>query len=264
MAHDDVWAADKVALIQWLASNNRPSGSRSVPKANGPVSVLSLQGPVTKRGGWFVAGTDELMEAFDDAMAAPNVAGILLDIDSPGGSASGLSEFADHIRSSRGTKPIVAHANPTALSAAYWIGTSADKLYMSPSGEVGSVGVWSLHMDYSQAMDEMGIKPTFISAGKYKVEGNPFEPLSDEAREEMQASVDEVYKNFVGAVAQNRGVSRSDVLENFGQGRAVRPGDALKAGMVDGVDSLQGVLKKMGAGQSVDAARARRERMRSR
>ena len=88
-------------------------------------------------------------------------------------SVYGVAELADQIQSARASKPVVAIANSLAASAAYWIGCAAGEFYVTPGGEVGSIGVWQAHFDYSQAIASEGVKPTLISAGKYKVEGNP-------------------------------------------------------------------------------------------
>ena len=89
---------------------------------------------------------------------------------------------AQALLDARGTKPITAIANTLAASAAYWLATAADELVVTPSAEIGSIGVFAAHRDFSVALHNAGLKTTLISAGKYKVEANPFEPLSAEAR----------------------------------------------------------------------------------
>jgi signal peptide peptidase SppA len=170
---------------------------------------------------------------------------ILIDIDSPGGSVYGVVELADEIQSARSQKRIVAVANSLAASAAYWIGCSASEFYVTPGGEVGSIGVWQAHQDYSQALDEAGVKTTLISAGKFKVEGNPYSPLNDEAQSFMQSRVDEYYAAFTKAVARGRGVPISQVREGMGQGRVLGAAAALAQNMVDGIATFNDVLKQM-------------------
>ena len=127
-------------------------------------------------------------------------------LDSPGGSVYGVSELADEIMNARAQKPVIAIANSLAASAAYWIGCSASELYVTPGGEVGSIGVWQAHFDYSQALAAEGVTPTLISAGKYKVEGNPYAPLGEDALGFMQSRVDDYYAVFTKSVARGRGV----------------------------------------------------------
>jgi signal peptide peptidase SppA len=148
-----------------------------------------------------------------------------------------------------GGKPIVAHVNATGASAAYWIASAADEVVVTPSGQVGSVGVFSAHDDVSKMMDELGVKTTLISAknSPYKVEGNPYEPLGDDARDYMQGRVDEAYGNFVKALARNRNVAQSHVNENFGKGRMVTAPEAVERGMADKVGTLHETLQRFGS-----------------
>ena len=130
-------------------------------------------------------------------------------------------------------------------SAAYWIGCSASEFYVTPGGEVGSIGVWQAHQDYSKALEEAGVKTTMISAGKFKVEGNPYSPLDAEALSFMQSRVDDYYAAFTKAVARGRGVPIAQVREGMGQGRVLGADAALAQNMVDGIATLDDVIKKM-------------------
>ncbi|NBW52184.1 MAG: signal peptide peptidase SppA, partial [Betaproteobacteria bacterium] len=178
--------------------------------------------------------------AYDDSVSA-----LVIHIDSPGGSVYGVAELADEIVSARAKKPVVAIANSLAASAAYWIGCSASEFYVTPGGEVGSIGVWQAHQDYSKAMDEAGVKTTLISAGKFKVEGNPYAPLDEEAQGFMQSRVDDYYAAFTKAVAKGRGVPISQVRDGMGQGRVLGADAALASSMVDGIATFDDVVKKM-------------------
>jgi signal peptide peptidase SppA len=202
------------------------------------VAVLPLQGTLVPRADImteYSGGTS--LEKFKNFLRAaledPNVAGIVLDIDSPGGSVYGTEEAAEEVYEARGQKPIVAFANPMAASAAYWIGSQADEIVVTPSGEVGSIGVLALHEDWSRAYDASGVTPTFISAGKFKTEGNELEPLGEEAKAALQSRVDDYYEAFVRAVARGRGMRASDVRSGFGEGRLVGAEEAVKLGMAD-------------------------------
>jgi signal peptide peptidase SppA len=158
----------------------------------------------------------------------------------------GVNELATQIRDARGSKPIIGVANSIAGSAAYLIGSAVDTLVVTPGGQVGSIGVYAEHQDISGAADQAGVKVTTISAGKFKTEGNEFEPLTDSARENMQEMVDSYYDQFVSAVAKGRGVSASVVRSKFGQGRMLMADDALTAGMVDRVASFDQVMGELG------------------
>lgn len=218
----------------------------------GAIAVLPLYGVISQRmnlmsdfsGG---TSTEQFSKSFRAALADPNVSSIVLDIDSPGGTVYGVPELGDEIFAARGAKPIVAVANALAASAAYWLGSAADEFVVTPSGDVGSIGVFAAHVDESGMEEAMGIKTTLISAGKFKVEGNPHEPLTAEAAAAMQARVDDFYSMFTSAVARNRGVKLASVTGGFGQGRVVGAADALKAGMVDRIETLDQTLARLGA-----------------
>jgi len=212
------------------------------------VAVLPLHGPIAYRSGLFTAffGGTSVMKwraVFDDLLASDAVGAIVIDSDSPGGSVEGVPELAEHIYKSRGTKPIIAVANTWMASAAYWIGSAADELVVVPSGEAGSIGVWSMHVDYSKAYEEMGIGVTLISAGKYKIEGNPYEPLGEEARASIQTDVDHYYKLFTEAVAKHRGATPKAVRDGYGQGRMLTAKKAVETGLADRVATFDSVLR---------------------
>lgn len=216
------------------------------------IAVLPLYGVVTQRGnmvddisGPGITSTQKFTSALRQVLADDTVGQILIDIDSPGGSVYGVAELAAEIVKARAQKPVVAVANSLAASAAYWIGCSAGEFYVTPGGEVGSIGVWQAHFDYSKALEEEGVKPTLISAGKFKVEGNPYVPLDPEAQAFMQSRVDDYYNAFIKAVAKGRGVTVGDVRDGMGEGRVLGADAALAAKMVDGIATFDDVLAKM-------------------
>ena len=246
-AGDDVLArvdADKLV---------RDARRQAVSAAGGGgIAVLPLYGVITQRGNMVddISGpgsvsTQLFSQALRQALADDTVSQILIDIDSPGGSVYGVSELGDEIAAARTQKPVVAIANSLAASAAYWLGAQADELYVTPGGEVGSIGVWQAHFDYSQALAAEGVTPTLISAGKYKVEGNPYMPLNADAQGFLQSRVDDYYGAFTKAVARGRGLPISQVRDGMGQGRVLGADAALAQNMVDGVATFDDVLKKM-------------------
>jgi ClpP class serine protease len=162
-----------------------------------------------------------------------------------------VSELADEIVSARAQKPVVAIANSLAASAAYWIGCSASEFYVTPGGEIGSIGVWQAHFDYSQAFVTKGVTVTLISAGKYKVEGNPYVPLDEKAQGFMQSRVDDYYASFTKAVARWRGVPIARCVTEWARVVcSVR--DAAKAqGMIDGDGHVRRCRQEDAAGCQV-------------
>ena len=166
-------------------------------------------------------------------------------MNSPGGQVGGIEELSKKIFDARGTKPIVAVANHLMASAAYWIGTAADEIVVTPSGEVGSIGVFAAHQDISAQLEKEGIKVSLIKAGKYKAEANPYEPLSEEARAAIQENVSDIYGSFVDAVARNRGVKSAAVRTGFGEGRVVSAKQAIELGMADRIGTLDEVINQL-------------------
>jgi len=242
------------------AAAERPNPARA-----GAVAVIPVYGTIVQRADLFTemsggTSTERVSALFSQAMGDPCVGSIVLRIDSPGGGVYGVAELADQILKARGRKTIVAVADSMAASAAYWIASAADEIVVTPGGEVGSIGVFAAHEDVSRYLDAEGVTVSLISAGKYKTEGSPFEPLSDEARAAMQSRVNDYYWLFVRAVAKGRGVSVDDVRGGFGEGRVVGAQQAVKLGMADRVDTYDatvGRLARGGArpsGQRADAA----------
>jgi len=187
---------------------------------------------------------------FARLMDDPSIDAIVIDVDSPGGNVYGIEEVSQQIYEARGRKPVVAVADHQMASAAYWIGSAADEIVVSPSSEVGSIGVFAAHTDMSVALEKEGYKISLISAGKYKTEGNPWEPLGEEAKAAIQKSVDEYYDKFSGAVARNRGVKVSTVRNGFGEGRVVGAEEAVKLGMADRIGTLEETVDRLLGGDA--------------
>lgn len=218
---------------------------RGRPKAiSGGVVTVPLKGVLAPVGGLLALlfdipnPLDVFQTAMREAIADPDVGAIVIEVDSPGGVVDGIPEAAAALKSMRGSKPIVASANTMAASAAYWLASQADEVVVTPSGAVGSIGVYAMHRDVSGAMELLGIKNTLISAGKFKVDGNPYEPLSDTARAAIQEDTDYFYGLFTSAVARGRGAKVTDVKSGYGEGRVLNAKAALDANLVDRVETL--------------------------
>lgn len=211
------------------------------------VAVIPVRGVIVPRATLFTemsggVSVESFRAMFREALAASDVGGIVLDIDSPGGSVDQVPEMAAEIRAARGKKPIVAVANTLAASAAYWFASQADEIVVSKSGMVGSIGVFGTHVDQSKADENEGLKVTLVSAGKFKTDGNPYEPLSDHARQRMQSMADEFYGMFVNDVARGRAVSVEAVRNGFGQGDVVLAREAVREGMADRVGTVEDAI----------------------
>jgi len=244
-------AGEKLSEEEIQASMS--AGSRVSPKSSGAVAVIPVYGTISRRmnmmsrmsGGTSI---EQLTASFRQAMSDPSVKAIVLNVDSPGGSVDGVPELGAEILAARAQKKTIAVSDTMAASAAYWLASACDELVVTPSGSVGSIGVFAVHEDYSKALETEGVSVTLVSAGKYKTEGNPYQALSSEAKDALQSDVDKFYGMFVKAVAQGRRTTQETVKNGYGEGRMVMAQDAVKEGMADRVATLDQVLADLGVG----------------
>jgi signal peptide peptidase SppA len=216
------------------------------------IAVVSVIGTLVSRSGYLDAASGlqaygDIADAIATAINDESVRGVILDVDSPGGEVGGLFDLVEQIQTIRGAsaKPLWAVANESALSAAYAIASAADRLYVTRTGEVGSIGVVAVHIDESGADAKAGFAWTFVFAGDRKVDGNAHEPLSERARATIQADVDRLYTEFCALVAANRGLSPEAVR---GTEAAIYRGTlAVRAGLADRLGTLDLAIAEMAA-----------------
>jgi len=226
-----------------LAAFQRP------PLAAAPegIAVIPIHGSLVKRSLGMEAASGltsygEIAAMLDAALADPQVSGILLDIDSPGGEASGSFEVARRVREVAALKPVWAVANDAAYSAAYAIAASAQRLFVTETGGVGSIGVIALHVDQSVKDAKDGYHYTAITAGAHKNDYSPHEPLSDAAKTELQGEVDRLYAIFTEHVAAMRGLDLVAVRAT--EAGLYFGGNAVAQGLADGVQTLDATLSQ--------------------
>ena len=255
LAGDPFADADPAAVAAVQAA--RGAGART-----GTVAVVPILGPITKRDNlfsMFFGGTsvNSTIATLRSLAADESVATILLNVDSPGGTTSGLPELAAEIRRVRETKRVVGIANDVAASAAYWVLSQADEVVATPESITGSIGAYVMHIDASRALDQEGITVTWIKAGERKVDGNPSEPLSDRARDEIQTIVDNAYGLFVADVATGRNVPPATVRsEEWGEGAVLTAKAAKKAGLVDRIESYTETIARLAGAKRPSGVRA--------
>jgi len=216
------------------------------------IAVISVIGTLVTRSGYLdaVSGLQaygDIGDAIAAAMDDAGVRGVILDIDSPGGEVGGLFDLVERIEAIRsvGAKPLWAVANESALSAAYAIASAADRIYVTRTGEAGSIGVVAVHVDESGADAKAGLAWTFVFAGDQKVDANAHEPLSERARATIQADVDRLYSEFCALVATNRGLGADTVR---GTNAAIYRGElAIRAGLADRLGTLDLAIAEMAA-----------------
>ena len=222
------------------------------------VAVIPVHGVIAKRMNMMtdISGGSSTQIIADDlktVLADPEVKAILLDIDSPGGTIDGTQDLAQLIMASRGEKTIAALADGMMASAAYWIGSAAEQVYMTnDTSIIGSIGVVATHQDWSKQEEKMGVKTTEIYAGKYKRIASQYAPLSDEAKAYIQDQVDYFYTVFVNDVAAQRGVDVDTVLEKMADGKLFIGRQAIDAGLVDGITSMAELIKKLSTAETTE------------
>jgi len=212
-------------------------------------AIIPVKGALAKNPDIFsriFLGDGSTTQIKSDFLAALNddaVSEIVLYVDSPGGTVDGTMDLAETIYNSRGKKPITAYSDGVIASAAYWIGAAADKIMIAnDTTTVGSIGVVSTHVDETKALEEMGLKVTQFIAGKYKNIGSSVRPLTEEDSAYIQDRLDYLYSAFVDSVAKYRGVSSETVLSDMADGRIFTGKQAIKAGLVDGVSTLDALI----------------------
>lgn len=246
---------DKIDIAAVEAKLGRPLANEQKAYAiQDGVAILPIEGVIAKRANLFsqISGgvsTELVGRDFKSALADPAVHSIILAIDSPGGTVDGTISLADLVATS--TKPVVTLASGTMASAAYWIGSAASSAYITDATTiVGSIGVVATHTDVSKAQAARGVKTTEIAAGKYKRIASSYEPLTKEGRQTIQDQVDYTYALFVDAVAKQRGVSTDKVLSDMADGRIFIGQQAIDAGLVDGVSTLDALVQQLNANRA--------------
>jgi signal peptide peptidase SppA len=232
------------------------------PTAGGAVAVIPIYGVIAPRMNLlsdFSGGTtfETLTGQLRDALANKAIKTIVLDINSPGGSVAGATEFAREVMAARTKKPIVAQIQYTGASAAYWIAAACTEISAAPSSLVGSVGVYTAHEDISAALAQLGVKRTYISAGTGKVDGNETEPLTPSALDRMTTMIDEAYGRFVGDVVRGRGKGLTpDTVRNGWEAHIYGAAEALRLGMIDSIGTLDDTLARVMTPASADGRAA--------
>lgn len=234
----------ETASIGLVLPADAPMASDPVPTAPG-IAIIPIHGTLVRRAIGLEAASGltsytRIAADLDAALASPDVAGILLDIDSPGGEAGGVFELAARIREASARKPVWAHAGDSAFSAGYALACAAQRVTLATTGGVGSIGVIALHIDQSVRNAQNGLSVTALYAGAHKNDATPHAPLTPQATDALQSEIDRLYALFVAHVAAMRGLDANAVRATeaalfFGE-------DALAAGLADGVASLDATL----------------------
>lgn len=227
---------------------SRQEREQARPQNTRGVGVLQLEGPIFPKANMMTelsgaTSLEQFRDSFRGMMKDDNVSAILLDVDSPGGVSDLVPEMAAEVNAARGVKPVWAIANTAANSAAYYIASQAERLFSTPSGQVGSIGTYMVHRDDSKQKEMRGLKDTTIAAGRLKAVGEG--ELTQEGLAYLQDYIDSVNDDFVSAVARGRNVSEDTVRSDFGEGGIVTPRQAADKGMIDGVATFDEVVGEL-------------------
>jgi signal peptide peptidase SppA len=214
------------------------------------IAVVPVHGSLVRRALGLDAASGltsygEIAAMLDAAVADPAVSGILLDIDSPGGEAGGVFELAQHIRSMDAIKPVWAMACDSAFSAAYAIACAASRVFVTQTAGVGSIGVIAMHVDQSVRDAQQGYRFTAVSAGDYKNDLSPHEPIDKAAMARLQTEVDRLYGLFVDHVGAMRGMQAKAVRDT--QAGLFFGPDAVRCGLADALASTEQVASEFAA-----------------
>lgn len=238
---------------------DRFEGSPTVTDAKGDVhrtpyrvagtgtAILSIVGSLVNRGAYIGAESglvsyEGIKRQMKHAASNPAIENVILDLQSPGGEAVGAFETAEQVRILASIKPVIAVVNGMAASAAYAIASAATEIVTTETGVSGSIGVVLVHADFSEQLAEDGIKPTLIFAGAHKVDGNPFEPLPDTVRADLQAEVNAFYDQFISTVALGRGDRLTADMARATEARTFIGAAAVERGLADRIGSFETVL----------------------
>lgn len=216
----------------------------------GTIAVIPVYGEITPRANIFTmlfggATLDRFKGQFRRALSDEGVKAIILRFDSPGGAVDGVTEMAAEIYAARGQKPIVAIADTLMASAALWLGSQADQVVAMPSAMIGSVGVVAMHEDVSKMLADLGVNITLLASDENKTAGNPFEPLSEAARADIQAKIDDMAGTFRADVARGRGITAKQVKDTYGEGRLLTPKEARAVGMIDRIETFDALVARL-------------------
>ncbi|SET90484.1 S49 family peptidase, partial [Oceanicella actignis] len=250
-------ALGRTALSALCRSGPAGAGAAGLPPQAAPdpgytvsgdgIAVVPILGPMLARGDWLTATlglTDyqALAATLAEAFADPSVRAVLMEIDSPGGEVGGLFDLVDDIRrlATETGKPVWAVVSETALSAACAIASAASRVYVTRTGEMGSIGVVALHVDESAADAMAGRQYTLIHAGARKIDGHPHAPLDPAAHAAIQADVDALHGELVTLVARNRG--RAPEAIRAMEAATFRGAAAVEAGLADAVGATRQAL----------------------
>lgn len=230
ISDDGYWPAADSWEVPYKPYNVR-DGVLQIPVMGALINRMAYQ------VGRYATGYTYIEKAFTRGMEDANVKAIAFVVDSPGGEAAGNFELVDKIFAARGQKPVKAFVADAAYSGGYSIASAADEIIVTRSGGTGSVGVVTMHVDMSEYLGKIGLKVTFIQAGKHKTDGNSMQPLSAGAEERIQKRIDKTYAVFTSTIARNRAIVEGEVRAT--EALTYDAEDSISVGFADRIGALE-------------------------
>lgn len=270
--HSGLWAIEphwlNVALAAYRAGtyplvamdDDEDMPSRSIGRVEDGIGIIQMSGPMmkgrSKFGGVDTVEARNLVRAF---ASDTNVSAIVLAIDSPGGTVAGTDDLAHDVATAAKAKPVYAQIDDEGASAAYWIASQASAVYANPSAHVGSIGVYAVIEDSSEAAAAAGVKVHVISTGGMKGAMADGTPVTDEQIAYAQERVDAANGMFTGAIKKGRRMSYAKVAK-VNDGRVYGTTDSLALGLIDGIQRMDDTMAMVRKERKARADSARRSR----
>ncbi len=252
LMHEGTEEARETAMTRHFATvlrtygrGKQAQGDKPFPYAGNGSALIPVHGTLLNRYTYAspnATGYNAIRSMLNAAVADNDVARIVMDFNSFGGQAAGCFELAEDIRAARAVKPIHAVVDAYAFSAAYALASACTDITVTPTGETGSIGVVATHTNVKGLMDKIGFDISMIHAGKHKVDGNPFEPLSDDARADIQTSVDRFYDRFTSLVAAGRGSRMSQEQARATEAKCFDAAESISLGLADRIMAADAAL----------------------
>ena len=229
---------------------------------HGDIAQIDVVGPLFRYANLFTdcsgaTSVEMLAKDFTTALNSPQVRGIILNINSPGGEADGVGELAAQIWRARGHKPVAAYVGGMAASGGYWLAAAAERVVMHETAQAGSIGVVATCVDDTEAMAKEGLKRIEVVSSQSPDKRPAIS--SDHARALVQTTVDQMADVFIASVARYRGVDTTRVIESFGRGYTKLGAAAVAAGMADSIGSFEELLQSMATSTPAAGALLREE-----
>lgn len=220
------------------------------------VAMIPIHGVMVKRSqiwhGWYssrvIVGSDHWSVVTGDLINRTDIDTLVYDFETGGGQVAGTERLGDAIWKARQSgKRTIAVVNEFCASAGLWAASQCEHIVIPATGSLGSLGVYTIHMDNTKAWEEWGFEKTVIHRGKYK--GIDERKLNADAKADLQRFIDGKYSLFIDAVARGRGLSAAEVTNRWGESQLFTGSEAVSSGLADEIGTLQDVLESLKAGR---------------